>query len=94
MEMMSVRAKFRVTSRTSQMGAIPAFEGGKQVGWKSAEVLTVKLRPVTSDDAKSENAQFWTSTPSGEITIGCASAESVVEFELEREFYVDFTPAG
>ena len=80
------RAKFKVQSIVRTMGS-------KRVDgqYVPAEVHTIVLYPVTGTDG--ENAQFWAATPSGKVELGCVNAEAVKCFDLEREFYVDFTPA-
>jgi hypothetical protein len=75
---MSVRAKFRV-------GGIRRFiMGGK-------EVQSVELHPVTG--GTDENKTFFAATPSGKIELGCVNLEAASQFELEKEYYVDFCPA-
>lgn len=76
-----VRAKFVVNSIT------------RQKHWRSDEELqTIKLSPVTNtSDPESENSKFWAATPSGSIELGCCNAEAVKQFELGKEYYIDFT---
>lgn len=85
---MSVRAKFRVDSITQH-------STGKWVDNKcvAVEMRTVKLMPVYSSDPNHENKKFWDATPTGAIEIGCANLEAAAQFELGKEYYVDFTPA-
>jgi hypothetical protein len=79
---MTVRAKFRVARIERSL-------------WKpGVEVQTIVLLPVYSENKDSENAKFYQATPSGEIRLGTVNAEAAAAFELEREYYVDFTPAG
>jgi hypothetical protein len=40
-----------------------------------------------------ENKAFWNATPSGTIQMNITNKDAAVHFVLEREFYVDFTPA-
>ena len=76
---MSVRAKFKVTRIERSL-------------WrKGVEVQTIVLLPVTS--GSEENAQFYESTPSGEVKLGTVNAEAAAQFELEGEYYIDFTKA-
>jgi hypothetical protein len=74
-----VRAKFQVRS----------IERSKD--WQGREVRTVVLVPVC--EGSEENKQFWEATPSGEIKLGCANLEASSYFDLDQEFYVDFTRA-
>lgn len=76
---MSVRAKFKVQR-------IERSSWGKGV-----EVQTIVLLPVTG--GTDENTKFWQATPSGEIKLGTVNAEAAAAFELEGEYYVEFTKA-
>jgi hypothetical protein len=75
---MAVRAKFKVQSITRTKGG-------------AGEVQTIHLLPVTS--GSEENKAFWAYTPNGRIELGTVNAEAAKQFELDREFYVDFTPS-
>jgi hypothetical protein len=75
-----VRAKFKVTSIT------------RREGWSGVkEMQDINMSVVTS--GSDENKKFFASTPNGEIRVGCANPEAVAQFELGKEYYVDFTPA-
>lgn len=75
-----VRAKFKVQEIT------------RREGWSGIkEIHSIKLAPVC--DGSEENKQFFASTPSGHIDLGCANAEATKQFELGKSYYVDFTPA-
>ena len=74
-----VRAKFTVI----------AIERSK--AYDGREVQTIKLRPVT--DGSDENKEFFAYTPSGSIELGTVNAEAAGEFELGKQYYVDFTAA-
>jgi hypothetical protein len=92
--MPTVRAKFKVQSIMCQtFHCYETGPDGKQV-IVPREVRTVALSPVhKTGDPEHENSKFWSATPSGEIKLSCVNAEAVRGFDLEREFYVDFTPA-
>lgn len=77
---MPVRAKFKVNSIDRQL----SYEG--------KELQTIKLSPVTT--GSEENKQFYAYTPSGHIDLGTVNAEAAQQFELGKEYYVDFTPAN
>lgn len=81
---MSVRAKFKVVSYSTSM---------QGQGDNKKEMRTVSLSPVYSDDKNSENGKFWQYTPSGEIKLGTINPSAWEQFELDKEYYVDFTPA-
>lgn len=85
----TVRAKFKVTGINRSMGGKTLDDGS----YVPVEIQTVSLSPVYSDDSESENRKFWEATPSGEIKLGCINLEAAEHFELDGEYYVDFTPA-
>jgi hypothetical protein len=53
----------------------------------------VTLRPVYSDDPNHENKSFWDATPAGEIQMWISNPAAFSQFELGKEYYIDFTPA-
>ena len=58
------------------------------------EMQTIVLNPVYgSSDPNHENAKFWKYTPVGEIRLGTINADAAKEFELGKEYYIDFTVA-
>lgn len=76
---MSVRAKFKVVRIERQ-----SWGPGK-------EVQNIILQPVTS--GSDENKAFYAATPSGEMKLATVNAEAAVQFDLDAEYYVDFTRA-
>lgn len=85
------RAKFKVSSITRGKGSTRNPETGD---YEACEVRTITLYPVSANgDPNHENSKFWAASPSGKIEIGCANLEAARHFELDQEFYVDFTPA-
>lgn len=77
---MTVRAKFKCTSID------------RRQGWgEFKEIQQITLQPVTQNSE--ENKAFYAASPSGQIVLGCANAEAAKQFDLGKEFYVDFTPA-
>lgn len=76
---MTIRAKFKV-SRIE-----------RSIWRQGVEVQTIVLHPVVS--GSDENTRFYEATPNGEIKIGTVNAEAAAKFELESEYYVDFTKA-
>lgn len=74
-----VRAKFKVVSITTTKH------------WKrdKGNIATIKLSPVTS--GSEENKQFYAATPTGNIELGTINQQAAEQFELDAEFYVDFT---
>lgn len=77
---MTVRAKFKVDSIERQKW------GADQ------EVHTIKMTPVyKTNEPNDENSKFWKASPSGSLQLGCANPEATKEFELGKEYYLDFT---
>lgn len=54
---------------------------------------TVELRAVYAGGAESENSQFWKLTPSGFIQLSTINAAAWKQFEIGKEYYIDFTRA-
>jgi hypothetical protein len=74
----SVRAKFKVT-QTAQTwsGTVPSH--------------VIRLSPVTSGSP--ENEKFYRYTPCGSIELSTVNDDAAKQFELGKEYYVDFTLA-
>lgn len=93
---MSVRAKFKVDSFTTTMQTRQKDPQGK---WEASnleqvEMRTIKMSPVYGNgDPNHENTKFWQASPSGELTLGTVNPEAWKQFELGKEYYIDFTPA-
>jgi hypothetical protein len=93
---MTVRAKFRVRDYSTAVDNRPTGEkdeNGTPI-LAPVEVRTINLVPVYSQDPGSENHTFWKYTPSGAIQLGTINPAAWEQFELNREYYVDFTPAA
>lgn len=87
-----VRAKFKVSRIERCMGTVPADDGTNN--YKSGEFWTIHMSPVYhNNDSDHENSKFWQYTPSGSIQLGTVNKSAVEQFDLDREFYVDFTLA-
>jgi hypothetical protein len=56
----------------------------------------VKFSTVYEPDASkdTENARFTKATPWGDIRMGIDNPAAINQFEVGKEYYVDFTPAG
>jgi hypothetical protein len=52
---------------------------------------TAKLVPVYSSDPNSENGKFYKQTPGGSISLTTINDTVAGQFEVGKEFYVDFT---
>lgn len=83
---MVVRAKFKLISQKNSEGWKKDKEG------KTALVASYEFTPVYSDDPESENKKFWEATPSGKITLDTVNPEVLKEFDIGREYYIDFIP--
>lgn len=77
---MMVRAKFQLNSYTTEKN----YDG--------KEKRTLNFTPVTNDKTP-ENKTFWQYTPSGSLQLGTVNEEAWKQFELGKEYYLDFTPA-
>jgi hypothetical protein len=81
------RAKFVLVSKTEQIGY--HYENGKS----TPEIhVTCNFQVVSS--GSDENKSFFASTPSGEIKLNLARKEVADQFQLQKEYYVDFSPAN
>jgi len=83
---MVVRAKFVLTEWKNHVGS--RRRNGK---WERAIMTSLIFEPVAGDTE--ENEKFWDATPLGKIELGIVNPEAVKEFEILKEYYVDFTPA-
>lgn len=55
--------------------------------------VTVRLDAVYSDDKASENYSFSEATPSAQVVMTISNPDAFQAFELNKEYYVDFTEA-
>jgi len=76
---MAVRAKFTVDQITYRK-----WSTGKQI-------VAIEMHPVVNDSA--ENKAFFGTTPTGNINIQILNPDAYTQFELDKSYYVDFTPA-
>ncbi len=83
-----VIAKFRLVAAKTQLQSF--WENGKTVDKK---VVTLEFNPVYSQDPAHENRKFWDATPSGRIELGVVNQKAVDQFELGKEYYVQFSEA-
>lgn len=87
---MAVRAKFRVARiERSLTGGFYNEETKKH---ESREVQTIVLYPVVND-GDAENKKFFAATPSGELKLGMVNAETAAQFDLNKAYYLDMSPA-
>lgn len=57
------------------------------------EKVTLTMSPVYSTDPNHENKAFWDASPGGSLTLNVVNKAASDQFELGKEYYVDFTPA-
>jgi len=81
------RAKFVCISKTETYSNI--WIDGKSI---PGTLVSVRFQSVTS--GSDENKSFFASTPSGSIELGQMKKEVADQFELNKEYYVDFTAAN
>jgi hypothetical protein len=84
---MTVRAKFKVVRITRHSSG--RWDGTKMV---NEEVQTIHLFPV-SGGPDTENGRFFANTPSGTIELGTLNKAAADQFDLDGEYYIDFTRA-
>lgn len=77
---MSVRAKFKVQEITEH-------------AYGDKLMKTIKLHPVYGNVEGSENKAFWEASPNGEIRLGTINMDAAAQFEINAEYYIDFTKA-
>jgi hypothetical protein len=74
-------------------------KGGQMVRAKvrceSLEGNAVKFSTVYEPDASkdTENARFTKATPWGQIQLGIDNPDALSQFEVGKQYYVDFSPA-
>lgn len=99
---MSVRAKFKVNAITRRMGTKVKRDGAgnpvkNERGYEDREPCeqwTIQMSPVYGNgDPNHENTKFWEASPGGNLELNCVNADAVKLFELEKEYYVDFSLA-
>ena len=58
----------------------------------NAVTFTTVYEPDAAKDT--ENARFTKATPWGDIRMGIDNPAALDAFDVNKEYYVDFTPAG
>lgn len=94
---MGVRAKFRFNSYTTELHSRPSRKEDGSLDWQNTtpcEKRTLNFTPVyANNDPKHENSKFWDASPSGSLQLGTINPEAWSQFELGKDYYLDFTPA-
>lgn len=94
---MSVRAKFKLHKiEISTTTRYPRKEDGGhdyQAG-EAVELRSLHFNPVyANNDPNHENSKFWDASPSGSLVLGTINPAAWNAFELDGEYYLDFTKA-
>jgi len=96
---MGVRAKFTYVGYEASLQA--EFNEKKPDGSVDynkptpVELRSLRFNPVYGNgDPNHENTKFWKASPSGEIRLGTVNPAAWSAFEMGKEYYIDFTPAG
>jgi hypothetical protein len=93
---MTVRAKFTYTGYSSSLTPrqIDPSKGWDATNLEQVEMRSLRFSPVYGNgDPNHENTRLWQATPSGSVELGTVNPEAWAEFELGREYYLDFTAA-
>jgi len=94
---MTVRAKFTFDGYESGLSQKPDTKSDGSRDWNNVTIVekrTLKFSPVfPNNDPVHENNRFWDASPSGRLELGCINPEAWSQFELGREYYIDFTLA-
>jgi hypothetical protein len=91
---MPVRAKFRLNSWTEELHSTGTHVDGKYVPGPPVPKRTLNFTAVYGNgDPNHENTKFWNASPSGSMQLGCINQEAWKQFEIGKEYYLDFTPA-
>jgi hypothetical protein len=66
-----------------------------RVLYEQVEMRTLKFSPVyANNDPKHENSLFWRASPGGKVEMNCVNPEAWKQFELGKEYYLDFSLVG
>jgi hypothetical protein len=92
---MSVRAKFTLNSvKSTLQPQSHRDESGNYVTDPPVEMRTLSFSPVyANNDPSHENSKFWKQSPSGSLELGTINPEAWKQFELGKQYYLDFTLA-
>lgn len=99
---MTVRCKFKVTGIKRTIGSQKRRDSdGKPVLtdkgydiYEPCEMATIEMSPVYANgDPNHENSKFWDASPGGKFELNCVNMAAVAQLELDREYYLDITPA-
>lgn len=84
---MTTRAKFQLIKTTQTMHSKKDNDGN----WITVPLTSMSFQVVHGNTP--ENERFFASTPSGTIELGVINPDAAQQFELGKEYYIDFIPA-
>ena len=91
---MSVRAKFRLNSYTTELhSSYPHKDANGQPDYTrpvQVEKRTLNFTPVMGSGSD-ENKAFWDATPSGSLQLGVVNQAAWKMFQLGKSYYLDFS---
>lgn len=93
---MATRAKFTYQGYDAALHTWlkPGKSYGDPDAVESKEMRSLRFSPVYgNNNPNHENSKFWAASPSGSITLGTINPEAWSQFELGKDYYVDFSPA-
>lgn len=79
---MATRAKFKCNGITSHDWGVSLDLSPVMPAYKDGKV-----------DPDDENSKFFKASPSGKIELSVVNPEAAAQFEVGKEYFVDFTPA-
>lgn len=80
---MNIKAKMKVSH----------VEENKSTDGQTKYGELVVLNAVYSEDPQSENYSFSQATPSATVSLFISNPSAYGAFEVDKEYYVDFSPA-
>jgi hypothetical protein len=86
---MTIRAKFYCVSRTETLSPNYNYETKEN---ETRRTYSVRFHPVTG--GSEENKRFYASTPGGSIEMHGLTEAVGLQFELSKEYYLDFNLAS
>lgn len=86
---MTIRAKFYCVSRTETLSPNYNYETKEN---EMRRTYSVRFHPVTG--GSEENKRFYASTPGGSIEMHGLTEAVGLQFELSKEYYLDFNLAS
>lgn len=90
----NVQAKFKVVRIELTPGTKHSKGADGRDSYEPCTMYTVVLTPVyANNDPDHPNYKFWQATPTGEIRLGMLNEDAAAAFELNKEYFVDFSPA-